>query len=134
MILTTNRVSTFDEAFHSRIHVSIYYPKLPLDSRRKIWVEFLRRAMGHSYPSWVTERHLDQLAKEDLNGRQIRNVIRTAHALATGENVAIQPYHLKTAIQGIKEFHMALARAHEEAASAGLESLGGTRKRVRNGD
>ena len=37
LILTTNRVGEFDEAFKSRIHISLYYPKLDRKSTIKIW-------------------------------------------------------------------------------------------------
>ncbi|KAH8808859.1 hypothetical protein F5884DRAFT_858377 [Xylogone sp. PMI_703] len=37
LFLTTNRVGTFDEAFKSRIHMSLWYPTLSQKSTRKIW-------------------------------------------------------------------------------------------------
>ena len=43
MFLTTNRVRTFDEAFQSRIHVSLLYPDLSPDAKRKIWIALLRK-------------------------------------------------------------------------------------------
>lgn len=41
MILTTNRVGTFDEAFKSRILLSLHYEKLTIGQRRKIWRGFI---------------------------------------------------------------------------------------------
>lgn len=43
MFLTTNRVQTFDAAFQSRIHISLEYPDLNVDSRKQIWKNFLVR-------------------------------------------------------------------------------------------
>ena len=43
MFLTTNRVQTFDAAFQSRIHISIDYPELSIESRRTVWENFLRQ-------------------------------------------------------------------------------------------
>ena len=43
MFLTTNRVSTLDQAFQSRIHISLDYPELSMESRRQIWINFLDR-------------------------------------------------------------------------------------------
>ena len=40
LFLTTNRVGAFDDAFISRIHVSLYYPDLSEDDRRKVWRNF----------------------------------------------------------------------------------------------
>lgn len=41
LILTTNRVGTFDEAFKSRILLSLHYEKLSKGQRRKIWRGFV---------------------------------------------------------------------------------------------
>ncbi|KAF2151737.1 P-loop containing nucleoside triphosphate hydrolase protein [Myriangium duriaei CBS 260.36] len=41
MFLTTNRVHTFDQAFQSRIHISLDYPELSIESRKQVWKNFL---------------------------------------------------------------------------------------------
>lgn len=79
LFLTTNRIKNIDEAFHSRIHVTVNYPNLSVDSRRHIWQTFL----GHDHPISVNE--LDRLAKVSLNGRQIKNILKTAQMLARSE-------------------------------------------------
>lgn len=43
LFLTTNRVGTFDPAFRSRIHVSLYYPPLKKDATMQIWKMHLTR-------------------------------------------------------------------------------------------
>ncbi|KAF8538611.1 hypothetical protein BDD12DRAFT_740606, partial [Trichophaea hybrida] len=43
LFLTTNRVGTFDEAFKSSIHMSLYYPELSKDAYIKIWKMNLHR-------------------------------------------------------------------------------------------
>lgn len=43
MVLKTNRLSTTDPAFQSRIHVSLEYSKLDRNCRKGIWETFLRR-------------------------------------------------------------------------------------------
>ena len=45
LILTTNRVAEFDEAFRSRIHISLYYPPLSEKSHRNIWEMNLDRVL-----------------------------------------------------------------------------------------
>ncbi|THZ50551.1 P-loop containing nucleoside triphosphate hydrolase protein, partial [Aureobasidium pullulans] len=45
LILTTNRVGTFDEAFKSRIQLAIHYPSLNQEDRMSIWSNFLE-SMG----------------------------------------------------------------------------------------
>src|SRR6202043_2614411 len=43
LILTSNRVGTFDEAFKSRIQLSLHYDNLTRPQRSKIWKNFLNR-------------------------------------------------------------------------------------------
>ena len=51
LFLTTNRVGTFDPAFKSRIHMSLYYPPLNERTTIRIWrvnIERLRSS-GKTY-------------------------------------------------------------------------------------
>ncbi|KAE8371149.1 P-loop containing nucleoside triphosphate hydrolase protein [Aspergillus bertholletiae] len=80
LFLTTNRAESIDPAFESRIHVSVRYPDLDAKSRRQIWAQFLRANGGFS------PEQLDYLAQVKLNGRQIKNVLKTAHLLAREQN------------------------------------------------
>ena len=41
------------------------------------------------------ERDLDALARYELNGRQIKNIVRTAQALAVNKNEALSMGHLR---------------------------------------
>jgi len=80
--LTTNRVGQFDEAFMSRIHLSLGYDKLTNDSRGKIWDNMFRklrddherggREILYEYDakSYVKSRKVQEL---EWNGREIRN-------------------------------------------------------------
>lgn len=80
MFMTTNRVDDIDAAFQSRIHVSIEYPDLTSASRRTIWANFLN---GSTIKSSLTERDIAELAELKLNGRQIKNVLKTAQLIAS---------------------------------------------------
>lgn len=80
LFLTTNRERELDPAIHSRIHLTVNYPALDLQSRRTIWCNFVRQ--GAAAPSSVTEEELDVLARLDVNGRRIRNVVKTARLMA----------------------------------------------------
>lgn len=91
--LTTNKVGTFDEAFKSRIHMSLYYHELDKTSSKKIWkVNFERIRTTRpkitfdeeDLLKWVKKAWKDN-ANEGLrpwNGRQIHNACQTAAALA----------------------------------------------------
>jgi ATP-dependent 26S proteasome regulatory subunit len=78
LFMTTNRVNNIDEAFQSRIHVSLEYPNLNDVSRRQIWTN-IANTREHAF----SETDFDELATVDLNGRQIKNVLKTAHLLAS---------------------------------------------------
>lgn len=82
LFLTTNRERALDPAVHSRIHLTINYPALDAASRLAIWKTFLSRGTG----STVSEPELALLAGMDLNGRRIRNVVKTAKILAKRED------------------------------------------------
>lgn len=95
LILTTNRVGAFDDAFHSRIHLSLYYPTLDRGKTIEIFEGHFRR---------IKERNEERVQKGEApikiektlirkywnlnykilkwNGRQIRNAFQMAMALA----------------------------------------------------
>ena len=80
MFLTTNRVEAFDPAFESRIDIALNYPPLTPSLRRKIWANFIKRLPKADRN--VSDADLDTLAEYDLNGRQIKNAVKTAMVLA----------------------------------------------------
>ena len=80
LILTSNRVGTFDEAFKSRIQLALHYPNV-----ESIWGNFLDRLKEMDQKALKYDSlydHIDDLAAHGMNGRQIRNVITTARQLA----------------------------------------------------
>ncbi|KAI9773325.1 MAG: hypothetical protein M1840_007540 [Geoglossum simile] len=87
LFLTTNRVGTFDDAFKSRVHLSLYYPALDEASTTKVWEMNLARTIKNKKEFRVEEGQILRFAKanfEELswNGRQIKNAFQTAIALA----------------------------------------------------
>ena len=88
LFLTTNRVGTFDEAFISRIHMSLYYGDLDQDHTQRIWLMHIDRLKRPGRNLYVHEDEIRAFAKEHWrdghrwNGRQIRNAFHTALALA----------------------------------------------------
>ncbi|KAH0558875.1 hypothetical protein GP486_004494 [Trichoglossum hirsutum] len=94
LFLTTNRVGTFDEAFKSRIHISLYYPALNKRSTLKVWKMNLERTKRGKEDFEIKESEIIAFAKHHYitssksgrwNGRQIRNAFQTAIALAEHE-------------------------------------------------
>jgi AAA+ superfamily predicted ATPase len=82
LFLTTNRVGTFDDAFSSRIHVPIRYKNLTPEARKTIWRTFCDRVPGGVD---VDEDGLKALARKNLNGRQIKNIVKAAESMARFE-------------------------------------------------
>jgi ATP-dependent Clp protease ATP-binding subunit ClpA len=92
LFLTTNRVGHIDEALMSRVHVVIRYPQLDDNKRREIWQGFLDKMRvdtgGQIRLSPSAKTYVMQDAKDlkiKLNGREIRNSLQTAIALAQFE-------------------------------------------------
>jgi SpoVK/Ycf46/Vps4 family AAA+-type ATPase len=71
LFLTTNRVSQFDEAILSRIHLMLRYDNLIRAARIHVWRNFLSRATTSSGDADITDKDLEELAIYKLNGRQV---------------------------------------------------------------
>jgi hypothetical protein len=114
LILTSNRVGTFDEAFRSRINIALHYEDLKPRSRRLIWSNFLARLEGTEDGENVAEieRRLDELANHKLNGREIRNALSTARQLASYEGKVMAWEHLELAIKTANKFGNYLREVH----------------------
>ncbi|KAJ4361057.1 uncharacterized protein N0V89_001626 [Didymosphaeria variabile] len=90
MFLTTNRLAHMDAAFESRIHLTLNYTELDKASRKHIWASFLtspsrmsnKNRNGNVGEGSFGEVELEKLSRERLNGRQIKNVVKTAGLLA----------------------------------------------------
>ena len=96
LFLTTNRVGAFDMAFKSRIHINLYYPPLTARQTLDIWkmnLDALRErrkdSLSIARPKIIqfAKDHYTSMRKKDMqwNGRQIRNAVQTAVALAEHE-------------------------------------------------
>lgn len=91
MFLTTNRIESMDPAFQSRIDLTLRYKDLTQDAKKKIWVDLVKNGADGKV---VENVDYDQLASYNLNGRQIKNVVKLARMLATEEDVRLGGNHL----------------------------------------
>lgn len=107
LILTSNRVGIFDEAFKSRIQVALHYPNLTRAARRKIWTNFIEMLEEDEEHVNFDEihLHLDELAAFNLNGRQIRNTLTTARELAMFKAERLDWKHLEQALKVSTDFN-----------------------------
>ncbi|KAF2170831.1 hypothetical protein M409DRAFT_63881 [Zasmidium cellare ATCC 36951] len=99
MLLTTNRASAVDPAFLSRIHLSINYPNLDGKARKQIWQTFVQQQANDQVNAQpITDSQLDTLAELNFNGREIKNIARSARLLAAQDNVPLGYEHLQTVL------------------------------------
>jgi hypothetical protein len=121
LFLTTNRVAAFDSAFTSRIHVALYYRKLSDEDRMRVWMNNFERLERDSGGKCFVPQSARQFAYESeeikelkWNGREIRNGLQTAVALAETEaledgveTVTLADKHLRAVAKmskGFKDF------------------------------
>ncbi|KAJ7751769.1 P-loop containing nucleoside triphosphate hydrolase protein [Mycena maculata] len=101
LFLTTNRVNTFDPAFQSRIHMALKYENLEADARKCLWKDFLAQLKGGIN---ISEEEYDALAQYSVNGRQIKNAIKTAESLASFLKRPLGLEDLETVLKTQAEF------------------------------
>ena len=82
LFLTTNRVTEFDPALESRVTVALKYSSLTKEARQQVWKNMLQRTNCKVSPSI----QFDKLGEYQLNGRQIKNAVRLATAVAMDGN------------------------------------------------
>ncbi|APA16115.1 hypothetical protein sscle_16g108850 [Sclerotinia sclerotiorum 1980 UF-70] len=97
LFLTTNRVGAIDDAFRSRLHLTLYYPKLTKKQTKQIFEHTFQRIAGinvdrrnRNLPAFDyvnSEKKIMRWAEDTWkelrwNGRQIRNAFQTVLALS----------------------------------------------------
>lgn len=118
LFLTTNRVQSFDTAFLSRIHVALHYKNLTNENRERIWTHTFERLARDS----DSKVHVSAAARDYVlhhadvealqwNGREIRNAMQTALALAESEahdegdeTVCVRVSHLEAVVEMSSSF------------------------------
>ncbi|KAI9647718.1 hypothetical protein NHQ30_004104 [Ciborinia camelliae] len=96
LFLTTNRVKNIDPAFQSRIHLSMEYQDLDKSAREKVWRNFLSRGEDAEHHHQITDAEVGKLADVNINGRQIKNILKTAKLLASYKDELLKFEHVRT--------------------------------------
>lgn len=88
MILTTNRIRSFDIAVQSRINLAIQFKDLTERQKRNIFTNLISQ-LGDDFVEnrrsiikWIEDDDEAATAFSGLNGRQVRNVVFSAASLA----------------------------------------------------
>lgn len=90
--MATNRDPIFDPALMSRVDISLSFPDFDFGAQKKIWKDMIHRLQyvnehdKNDLESWVGSQleKLDEKRYVKMNGRQIRNCLSAASALARG--------------------------------------------------
>jgi len=128
LFLTTNRIQAFDEAFLSRFSIAVKYPELDVDARLTIWRKFFELAgcelwggsgqpedgrrspdefvklEGREPQCYVSLADLRELAAKPFNGRTIKNLVRTAQALAMSSDEPLSLEHVRVVVEAQEKF------------------------------
>ncbi|EWY92879.1 hypothetical protein FOYG_06306 [Fusarium oxysporum NRRL 32931] len=118
LFLTTNRVQSFDTAFLSRIHVALHYKSLTHEDCERIWTHnfdrLSRDSNGLIHVSGAAREFVwnsQDVRSLKWNGREIRNAMQTALALAeneaqeeNSERVTISEKHLRAVVKMSRGF------------------------------
>ncbi|RYP92469.1 hypothetical protein DL770_001415 [Monosporascus sp. CRB-9-2] len=114
VFMTTNRVTKFDPALLSRIHLNLWFPDFDFKAQQEVWKDVIDRLEGLNreekenltYLIDYELENLDGRVYTHMNGRQIRNCISAASALARGlgKNGGLKPIDVKNMLKLGKEF------------------------------
>jgi SpoVK/Ycf46/Vps4 family AAA+-type ATPase len=106
LILISNRLSTFDKGFKSRIQFALHFDALTPNNREKIWCNYIR-SLHETNVIAEFDNLLDdttEFAKYELNGRQIRNVVKMAVQSANFKGETLKFSHFETLMNATQEF------------------------------
>lgn len=105
-------METFDDAFASRIHVALRYGDLTGKAKKSVWKTFIDLCRAQPGTDGVigsgvgefSDRDFEMLSRAALNGRQIKNIVRTAQALALNESVQLDLAQIKSVLEVSESF------------------------------
>jgi SpoVK/Ycf46/Vps4 family AAA+-type ATPase len=109
LFLTTNRVNSFDSAFTSRIHLSLYYPALSADIRQGIWRKAILRIPVEDRDIDF-EKDLEYLKGFEVNGRVVTYTVRAAVSIAKLDGVKLTVKHISDVLEITESFQKVISQ------------------------
>ncbi|KAK4246926.1 P-loop containing nucleoside triphosphate hydrolase protein [Corynascus novoguineensis] len=79
LFLTTNRFTRIDHAFQSRVDLFLPYQDLDAATRKQIWSNFIGHFGRDKFD--ISTEDVDRLSQLPINGREIKNLIKSAQLL-----------------------------------------------------
>lgn len=109
VFITTNRVSRFDEALMSRIDITLGLPPLDRGRRVCIWHNHIQDLDDEGTINESQSREFCVLAeqkwsKDDINGHQIKKVVKTAKLIAEKKDRMLGHKEIETMLKMEREF------------------------------
>lgn len=100
------------------MQLSLHYPAIDEGGRAEIWLDFIQdlQKQGADCNYDQLKAKVGALALNKLNGRQIRNSIRTSRQLASQSKEPLTYDHLKKAIKVVDEFERYIVETHGGAS------------------
>ncbi|CAG8478006.1 uncharacterized protein OCT59_027854 [Rhizophagus irregularis] len=120
VFLTTNRVNCLDDAFQTRISIFLEYKELDTKARETLWSTFLE-FLDYDPNNNVNVKKLSE--KHQLNGREIKNIVKLARALNKEKNELITTELLEKIINISSK--KTLEKSAEETQSEGNKRKSG---------
>jgi ATPase family associated with various cellular activities (AAA) len=115
IFLTTNLLANIDQAFRSRVDIHLLFNPLPATAREVLWRKFLSRlptaigkvagaanaddATAESAMSRLDDAALHALSLWDLNGREIKNAVKTVRTWCVCKGYAMDLARLEAGIR-----------------------------------
>lgn len=126
LILTTNRIKTFDIADQSRVNFAINYQKLTDTQKKSIYRHFIRQLTEDEVQDkqtlldWPNIEDWVEANFDMLNGRQIRNVLFSAVSNAQSErnDKRLTMGHIKRILKETNQFENDTRNMLENARAA----------------
>ncbi|KAG4430646.1 hypothetical protein IFR05_013879 [Cadophora sp. M221] len=130
LVLTSNRVGTFDEAFKSRIQLALHYPKLDHVKRATVWENFIERLVDleeENIDFSELRDNVEELANNKMNGREIRNAITLARQYTQWKKMKLNFAELQDIIKISGQFDVYLSKLNSHVTQDQLAQDEGLR-------
>ncbi|KIJ36812.1 hypothetical protein M422DRAFT_113825, partial [Sphaerobolus stellatus SS14] len=99
LILTTNRISTYDPAVKSRIHLMLDFNDLSESGRRALWEKFMEKAREKAQEKAQEKAKEKSITKLPYNGREIKNTVQLAQLLAISQKKDLEWEHVQSIVK-----------------------------------
>lgn len=86
-------MSSVDHAFRSRVDLLLPYPDLDCRARYCIWENFIERTGRARFD--IDKEALERLSQFQLNGREIKNLVKSAQLLSLKDGGKIPSHRLE---------------------------------------